>query len=472
MIKSTSIKLYLIFITTLLFCNIAYAQHTIYPDLFIIGSDSIQEGGTNELFDNRFIFDIAKAGFSGGRMDMGPWHRDSIGRYSFSSGFSSKASGDFGTTAFGIYTVASGDYGATALGAATIASGAQGATALGVNSKASGYFGATALGSVTQASGDFGATALGFFVKARGDFGATAMGQYTIANANSGIVTGQYNDTIVTVGYDEIDKPLFIIGNGTTDTTRSNAMVVRGNGKIGLGLNNPEAYLHIKADDNLDEPHLKITDPGTDAFVRIELNREGIDKSWFHSATTKANDADSYYSFIYEDDSATLIPVIRMNGLGNTGFGRFPSANRLEVNGSASKTVAGDWLANSDRRIKTDITDITDSYELIKQLRPVKFHYSEEWKRLNPSIEDHYYYNFIAQEYREVFPESVQGSGQYIENDNEEILQIDTYNAQILTIAAVKELIKENELLRNKLNDLEAMIHQIKSQKVDMGNME
>ena len=107
----------------------------------------------------------------------------------------------------------------------------------------------------------------------------------------------------------------------------------------------------------------------------------------------------------------------------------------------------------------------------MRQLRPVKFKYSDEWKQRNPSIKDQYYYNFIAQEYQEVFPEAVKGSGEYLENDREEILQIDTYNAQVVTIAAVKELIEENKQLRadnrrlyQKYASLEARIKSIENQ--------
>ncbi len=133
------------------------------------------------------------------------------------------------------------------------------------------------------------------------------------------------------------------------------------------------------------------------------------------------------------------------------GIGRNPGANQLEVEGTASKTEAGDWLANSDKRIKTDIQDIENSFETILKLRPVKFKYTDYWKEKHSSIKDKYYYNFIAQEYRDVFPESVKGSGEYIEGDSNEILQLDSYNAQIVTIKAVQELIKENKLLKEKL---------------------
>jgi hypothetical protein len=133
---------------------------------------------------------------------------------------------------------------------------------------------------------------------------------------------------------------------------------------------------------------------------------------------------------------------------GNIGIARDPVTNRLEVGGNASKSTAGDWLANSDRRIKTDIKEIDNSKELLMKLHPVKFRYSNEWQRRNPDIKDHYYYNFIAQEYKETFPNSVQGSGEFLKDDPEEILQIDTYNAQIITIKVAQELVKENEKLR------------------------
>ncbi len=133
------------------------------------------------------------------------------------------------------------------------------------------------------------------------------------------------------------------------------------------------------------------------------------------------------------------------------GIGRNPVSNALEVEGTASKTTAGDWAAHSDKRIKTDIRDIENSFETILKLRPVKFKYTDYWKSKHSSVKDQYYYNFIAQEYKEVFPESVKGSGEYIEGDSNEILQLDSYNAQIVTIKAVQELIRENKLLKEKL---------------------
>ena len=56
----------------------------------------------------------------------------------------------------------------------------------------------------------------------------------------------------------------------------------------------------------------------------------------------------------------------------------------------------------------------------------------------HPGIKDQYYYNFIAQEFATVFPNAVQGSGEYL-SDGSEILQLDSYNANIVAIKAIQE---------------------------------
>ncbi len=109
------------------------------------------------------------------------------------------------------------------------------------------------------------------------------------------------------------------------------------------------------------------------------------------------------------------------------------------------------------------IEAFNDSYDLMLKLRPVKFKYTDWYLDQHPKITDRFYYNFIAQEYAEVFPESVKGSGEYLES-GEEILQMDSYNAQIVTIKAVQELIKENEVLKQDNEQLQQEIDNLKQQ--------
>jgi hypothetical protein len=124
---------------------------------------------------------------------------------------------------------------------------------------------------------------------------------------------------------------------------------------------------------------------------------------------------------------------------GNVGIGRTPTANKLEVEGNASKTAPGSWLANSDVRIKQNIQTVTGATEKLARVRLVSFRYTDEYRRAHPSVEDRAYVNVVAQEFREVFPDHVQPSGESLP-DGSEILQVDTYPLTIYSAAAVQEL--------------------------------
>lgn len=141
---------------------------------------------------------------------------------------------------------------------------------------------------------------------------------------------------------------------------------------------------------------------------------------------------------------------------GRVGIGRVATNNALEVEGDASKTTAGNWLANSDARIKTDVRTIEGALETLLKLRPVAFRYTPEHRAQHPSIEDRDYNNFIAQEYREVFPDAVK-------EDGTGLLSVDTYDVQPYLVraaqelaAAVAELRQENAELKRRLDALEA----------------
>ena len=146
---------------------------------------------------------------------------------------------------------------------------------------------------------------------------------------------------------------------------------------------------------------------------------------------------------------------------GNVGIKRTPATNSLEVEGNASKTTASNWLANSDRRIKTEITSLTGALKKIDQVRLVDFRYTDDYLAAHPAIEDVRYLNVIAQEFAEVFPDHVKESGEFLA-DGSPILQVDTYPLTIYSAAALQELHRdtlelrsENAALKKKLNDQE-----------------
>ncbi|MEE9295739.1 MAG: tail fiber domain-containing protein [Phycisphaerae bacterium] len=152
------------------------------------------------------------------------------------------------------------------------------------------------------------------------------------------------------------------------------------------------------------------------------------------------------------------------NTTGNVGIGRTPTTNDLEVEGTASKTTSGSWLANSDRRIKRNVEAISDALSKLDKVRLVSFKYTDQYRAEHPSIEDRRYLNVIAQEFEEVFPEYVKRSGDKLPS-GEEILQVDPWPVTIYSAAAVQELhavVKKQQghiaELEGRLSALEAIL--------------
>ena len=130
-------------------------------------------------------------------------------RHAHAEGFGSDATGDYGAHAEGYSTTVSGNYGAHAEGSFTIASGDYGSHAEGDNTIASAEH----------------AHAEGYYTIARG-VNSHAQNISTIANGDNQTALGKYNVTDTTSAV--------IIGNGTADNARSNALTIEWNGNVNL----------------------------------------------------------------------------------------------------------------------------------------------------------------------------------------------------------------------------------------------
>jgi len=179
--------------------------------------------------------------------------------YSTAMGFETIASG-YQSFAIGLYTNASGGS-SVAMGQNTIASGTLSfaigqatnataglSTAMGAGTMASGWV-STAMGYSTIASGWF-ATSMGSYTSASGH-SSTATGYWTKANGHFSTVIGSFNDTTLSSDPWGFENPIFIIGNGTFDSNRKNAMTVLRNGRVGLqDVVSPEYALELPNNSN------------------------------------------------------------------------------------------------------------------------------------------------------------------------------------------------------------------------------
>jgi hypothetical protein len=178
------------------------------PSNYSAPSDSIlAEGAGTRLmwYPEQAAFRVGRVGLISGKGDV--WDADSVGFNSMALGVDTKAN-DFAATAMGFGTTASSEV-ATAMGEETTASGSD-ATAIGSGTTASGIV-ATAMGTKTTASGAE----------------ATAMGLRTTAATGQSLSIGAYNSANTSA-----DNTLFVAGNGSVSSSRSDALVLKESGNL------------------------------------------------------------------------------------------------------------------------------------------------------------------------------------------------------------------------------------------------
>jgi Chaperone of endosialidase/Head domain of trimeric autotransporter adhesin len=191
---------------------------------------------------NRMMWHADKASFRAGGVQSTEWDIENIGQYSFATGLNNRAVGyvsfsagqnnlssGFGSTTFGKDNMAS-EIHSFAGGLAARATGSQ-SFAFGYDLEARGAYTAS-FGSKTIAKGS----------------GSFAAGGAVHANGQFSFATGLFNDTTDAVGITGSIPPggrIFQVGNGVSNSQRSNAFTILYNGRVGIGTTTPAARLHV-----------------------------------------------------------------------------------------------------------------------------------------------------------------------------------------------------------------------------------
>lgn len=360
-----------------------------------------------------------KAALRAGRANNNSWEKDSIGTYSFAIGDNVKAKGNC-STAMGTYTDALGNYSTAmcfnttasgyasiSMGALTTASGIS-STSMGSVTTASGIT-STAMGSVTIASGDY-STAMGSRTIGSGNY-STAMGYETYSKAYASLSIGQYNDSINSSSKTNwiADDPVFIIGNGLSDITRSNAITVLKNAKTGINMSDPVALLDIKGLDGTINRH-----------IRLE-------------ATSSSNSANIYYN----NDL-----VIQNNSPGGDFYFKDDAgSNVMSLFSTGNMAIAGTLTQNSDARLKKNILPLQNSLQKILSLGGYHYAWKENYRDQNLQT------GLLAQQVEQQMPELVKEDKEGIKSVN--------YSGMIpYLVEAIKELKQENEILKKEIHDI------------------
>lgn len=300
------------------------------------GNPPISGGG------RRMMWYADKAAFRAGYIQGFEWDKDSIGIYSFATGYNSKAQGH-SSFAAGFFSQAKNNW-SIAMGYQTKALQDY-ATSIGFGATASGQS-STALGVGSLASGDV-SVAIGFNPEARGNI-STALGYYTIAKSNLETVIGSCNTDytpISTTTWSGADR-LFIVGNGSDINNRSDAMVILKNGKTGIGTSLPSARLHVTDSSVLfsaagDAPGIPGNTPISGAGRRMMWY---ADKAAFRSGAVAGTEWDinniGYYSFASGYGTTAIGSYSTAIGYGPVASGYTATAMGSSTNASGNTSTA------------------------------------------------------------------------------------------------------------------------------------
>jgi hypothetical protein len=450
------------------------------------GSPSTTKGATG---DNSFAAGISSTaeGFASFAFGL---DSKALGANSVAIGTNSSAEGP-GSVAIGVGPVALGGQ-TTALGWNTRAIN-QGATAFGFNTEAAGFF-STSFGSDTRA-GASSATAFGLGTNANGTastaFGdntlasgrqSTALGWRTIAQAQNSFAIGSFNIAQGSTNSIVTSDVLFAAGNGTSDDSRSNALVLLKNGNLGIAnANNPNIRFAITENGlGIHRPSTNVLALHTTGAERLRISPSGKVGIATNAPSTTANLtirggnwnlATSDGDLMIGEGDARLKISMSVDG-GGVGIARINSSGgfanqslRMGVNnqdliilnnsghllpfnngtqnlGSGTQRYNTVFATNgtintSDARLKKNIRDIRYGLQEVMAMRAVEF----TWK---DDVGGKTKLGLLAQDLQKLIPQVVEG------NEHE---TLGVYYADLIPV-----LIKALQEQQEQLNELKKQI--------------
>ena len=308
---------------------------------------------------------------------------NNFGNSSLSLGYNSFATGEFSST-LGVENDAIGDS-STAIGTGNLAA-ASGAIVLGIDSAATGD-NSTAIGLNSNASGS-GSTAIGLNSNASGDFSNT-FGVDIEAYSFAETVVGRFNTTYVPIGGVDgysLEDRMFVIGNGQSESERSDALIISKSGEMSLEGN------QIK---NLQDP-TEAQDAVTMIFLMEKISELQDQINTLQAATGSGvvtdQDGNSYTYLTYGDqvwtvENAEMVtyrdgtPIPQVTN--NTEWGNLTTGAWSYYNNDPTKGKLYNWYAVMGIHDAASLTDAT----LRKEFAPEGWHVPSdmEWT----TLEDH-----------------------------------------------------------------------------------
>ncbi len=225
-----------------------------------------------------------------------------------------------------------------------------------------------------------------------------------------------------------LDDHVFYKGdNGNSSSTE--LMRLKGNGALGIGINNPTYTLEVNGRMNIHSGGSNATSAGI----------------WFNNNTNTSNTG---FIGMENDNSIGFYGTGTPNGwgmvmeisTGNVGIGTSSPSQKLHVLGNI---LASGTITPSDSRFKKNINPVENALAKLQQLNAVTYQMNSqafpEW-----NFDDNRQYGLIAQEVEKIFPEMVKTI------DNKGYKGVDYVKLIPVLLEGIKEQQKQIEILKNQ----------------------
>ncbi|MEM9886770.1 MAG: FG-GAP-like repeat-containing protein [Bacteroidota bacterium] len=249
----------------------------------------------------------------------------------------------------------------------------------------------------------------------------------------------------------------------------SEGIRIDNSGNVGIGTSSPGALLDLGDGSGDDAVLLRFN---TERAWQFEQGGSGANNNLFLDAQSSGK------NFSIRSEDGSVIASFRGDNGSNNNVGINQTVgtndNTLVVNGTASKSTAGDWLANSDARLKKNIQALDSKATLKKLLGLQGVTYEWNDNKTGSDRPEGIQYGFTAQNIQTVFPTLVQEDSRgYLQTaygtyDAMYVEALRALNSKNTALEKrLNQIEEENELLKSqvtKINQLEAMLEQLQAQ--------
>ena len=227
----------------------------------------------------------------------------------------------------------------------------------------------------------------------------------------------------VTIGAGDVSWNFDQVNNGSTYT---NALVFRG-GMIGIDNATPNCALDVNGGGYFN------------GYI-------GVNASFSDVGLTVQRQGDATVAQTAEFRDETGAHQVRI-GIGDYSLYVFGKAARSGGN------VA--WDVPSDRRLKTQIQPLENAMDVIDNVRPVRFHYSPEYRAQAPGTRDIEQFGVVAQDFAKVFTD-------FVSTNADGFMDVNVSPLVFFNTAAIRELHEQARAKDAEISALQASVAELR----------